>query len=173
MRPCRADSDLKKWHLRLGHVNIHTLKAMARQATITGLSISPTSDIRVCGGCAHGKQHRVPFPVNVERSRVRHSGLFFHTDICGPMQVSSQGGARYFAVFKDDYSSYRFVFILKQRSEIYDVFKKLYQLSLTQTGHHITKLRSNNAKEYLSSRFQAFIDEKGIRHETSTYSLLP
>lgn len=42
------------------------------------------------------------------------------------MQITSQEGARFFATFKDDYSSYRFFFIMKQKSEIYDIFKNMY-----------------------------------------------
>ena len=83
------------------------------------------------------------------------------------MQIPSLGGAKYFVVFKDDHSSYRFVFIMKQKSNVYDFFKLLYLVSFNETGNYITKLRSNNAKEYLSTRFQTFIRNKGIRHETT------
>lgn len=139
-QPSRADSTLRKWHLRLGHISVHALKKMARQATVTGLSAFDSSDFGVCSGCAHGKQHRLPFPINAKRLKTRYPGQFFHTDISGPMQVQSQGGARFFAVFKDDCSSYRFVFILKQKRDIYDVFKQLYQVSLNETGNRILKL---------------------------------
>ena len=57
---------------------------------------------------------------------------------------------------------------MKQKSEIYDIFKQLYEVSFNKTGNRIIKLRSDNAKEYLSGQFWAFIDEKGIRHETTT-----
>jgi hypothetical protein len=37
-------------------------------------------------------------------------GQLIHSDVCGPMQVNSLGGKRYFVIFKDDFSNYTYVF---------------------------------------------------------------
>ena len=81
----RADCTFRQWHHRLGHLSAHTLKKMAQQDIVIGLTISDSADLGVCSGCTHGKQHRTPFPVNAERTRSRYPGQFFHTDISGPM----------------------------------------------------------------------------------------
>lgn len=52
--------------------------------------------------CTSGKLYRQHFPVHTERTRVPASGLKFHRDLCGPMQVPSLGGVRYYVAFKDD-----------------------------------------------------------------------
>lgn len=49
-----------------------------------------------CSGCAHGKNHQVPFPVNEPRDRSHKIGVFCHADVCGPMSVPSIGDFGYF-----------------------------------------------------------------------------
>jgi hypothetical protein len=144
---------------------------MSRRETVVGLPSFSKATSLVCPGCIHGKIHRRPFPVNPERKRVALPGLFFHTDLVGPLQIPSLGGHSYFMTFKDDHSSYRFVFLLPDRKGVLSVFKSLYKLSKKETGRSMVKLRTNNAKEFLSADFQDFIKQKGIRHElTAPYS---
>ena len=45
-----------------------------------------------CEACALGKMHREEFPVRVERKK-RDILELVHTDLCGPMQTKSLGGA--------------------------------------------------------------------------------
>lgn len=68
-----------------------------------------------------------------------------------------------FIVFKDDYSSYQFVFIMTKKSEVYGYFMQLYQFSLNDMGISIVQFRNNSVQEYLS----AFIHTKGICHDTT------
>ena len=94
----RADCTFCRWHHRFGHLSAHTLKKMAQQEIVIGLTISDSADLGVCSGCAHGKQHRTPFPINAERTW--YPSQFFHTNISRPMQIPSQGGAKYFVFSK-------------------------------------------------------------------------
>ena len=161
----------KKWHFRLGHVNFRTLQQMSNQDRVEGLPALSKSDSSLCVGCAHGKHHRGSFPVHAERKRVSKPGLFFHCDISGPFQVLSHGGHSYFITFKDDHSSFRFVFFMTTRSEALSKFKILYKLAKKETGHSLSKLRTDNGQEFISKDFQDFIQLKGIRHElTAPYT---
>ena len=47
-----------------------------------------------------------------------------HTDVWGPAKVSSFGGSLYFVTFIDDASRKLWVYFLKQKSDVFDVFKK-------------------------------------------------
>lgn len=58
---------LKKWHHSLEHLDIHTLKKMARHEIVDSLTISTNADLGVCKACGHGKQHWLPFLLNSER----------------------------------------------------------------------------------------------------------
>ena len=58
-----------------------------------------------CSAYELGKEHRDQFLVHQEK---RQTGLLelIHTDLCGPMQTRSLGGASYFLAFIDDRSRY-------------------------------------------------------------------
>lgn len=43
-------------------------------------------------------------------------GEMFHCDLC-TMNIPSVGGAKYFIMFKDDCTSYRFMYCIKMKSD--------------------------------------------------------
>ena len=47
-----------------------------------------------------------------------------HTDLCGPMSTSTRGGYEYFITFIDDYSRYRYIYLMRHKSETFDKFKE-------------------------------------------------
>jgi len=69
--------------------------------------------------------------------------------------------------FIDDFSRCTWLFLMKNRSELYSIFQQFYQEVKTQFGVSIRSLRSDNAKEYLSHQFQNFMSSNGILHQTS------
>ena len=121
-----------------------------------------------CLGCAFGKMTRSPFPVG--RVRATQIGQLIHADLCGPMHVSSPKGAKYFALFTDDYSGWRVVFFLQQKSEAAECFKAYMKQLRTDTGNLIHTLRANNKGEFINNSFQQWLLDKGIRLETSSCS---
>lgn len=58
---------------------------------------------------------RLPFSLVGERST--KSCHRIHSDLCGPMEVNSLNGSKYFMLFVDDYSRMTFIYFLKQKSE--------------------------------------------------------
>ena len=46
-----------------------------------------------------------------------------HFDVCGLLSTQARGGYEYFVTFTDDYSRYGFVYLLKHKSETFNVFK--------------------------------------------------
>ena len=90
----QSEDSLTNWHHRLGHINVDTITAMEKRATVTGLKITGKSSIPFCEGCAHGKNKRQPFPTHEVRDRASLPGTFYHADVCGPMHQPSLGGAR-------------------------------------------------------------------------------
>ena len=49
-----------------------------------------------------------------------------HSDVCGPMNISFRGGYSYFITFTDDLSRYRYVYLIKHKSESFEMFKQFY-----------------------------------------------
>ena len=73
---------------------------------------------------------------------------------------------RYFVTFIDDYSKYCFVYLIRQKSEVFTKFKELYNEAET-SGLKISILRSDNGGEYTSKEFDKFLKEKGVIHQFS------
>ena len=47
-----------------------------------------------------------------------------HTDVCSPVSVDARGGYRYFLTFTDDLSRYAYIYLMKLKSETFEMFKE-------------------------------------------------
>ena len=158
-------ANMQLWHERMAHVHTSGISHMAKQGIVNGLTISPGGQkSTVCEGCVAGKMARAPIP---KSSSTRATGLLdlVHTDIAGPMAVSSKGGARYFVTFIDDNSRWLTVYPLRLKSDCFAAFLKFRASVETHTGRKIRALRSDGGGEYLSSEFKQFLHDKGIHHQ--------
>ena len=124
----------------------------------------------VCEGCLLGKQHRFPFSTS-GAWRAKDLLELIHTDVCGPMRTPSHENNKYFILFIDDFSRMTWVYFLKEKSEVFGVFKKFKALAENQSGKWIKVLRSDRGKEYTSREFERFCEDEGIERQlTVAYS---
>ena len=168
------------WHHRLGHLNNKYMRDMYIRSMVDGMKMNMGGKDHVsCEACILGKMQRNSCP-KVSSNRASRLLELIHTDVCGPMQVPSIGGNRYFVTFTDDFSRYTTVYFMKNKSEVFSMFKEYANLVENKTGCKIKKLnfwstvksvRSDNGGEYLSKAFHAFCVEKGISHQlTNPYT---
>ena len=68
-----------------------------------------------------GKMTKTPFSGTMERA----SDLLeiIHADVCDPMRIEARGGYHYFLIFTDDLSRYRYIYLMKHKSETFEKFK--------------------------------------------------
>jgi hypothetical protein len=135
---CTATISMETWHARLGHSNFRGIANMISTNTVF------RCDPKVCkSDVSQCKSHRVPFEKSKEN---RANGLLdlAHSDVCGPLQVASLGGSRYFVCFTDDYSKCSEVFCMKMKSEVLDYFKTWQKRAECHTGCKVRTLRSDN-----------------------------
>ncbi|KAK2403542.1 putative mitochondrial protein [Trifolium repens] len=90
-----------------------------------------------------------------------------HSNICGPIDVLSTGGNKYFLTFVDEFSRMTWLYHIKVKSEAFDVFKKFKALVEKQSGKSIKVLRTDGGGEYTSTEFENYCKEKGIIHEVT------
>jgi hypothetical protein len=145
-------------HCRLGHPSLQNLKRMVP-------SCSRVTELP-CEVCEFSKHHRVSFPPRIE-SRVSRPFQLVHSDIWGPIHVSSRSGFQYFVIFVDDYSRITYVYLMKERSELYAIFKSFYHEIKTQFDVSIRIFRSDNACEYYRNALSVFLNDHGVIHQTS------
>ena len=155
------------WHQRLAHTNYSNILKMASLQLVDGLNLPTPNNApsTPCNGCAFGKMHKKSFSIG--RSRGTHTGHLIHSDLCGPMQVSTPNGSRYFLLFTDDYSGWRTVYFLKNKSQTNECIKDFLNLLRGETGNFLETLRTDNGGEYCNNELQEWLNKKGVRHETS------
>jgi len=162
---------LQTWHHRFAHLNFEMIKQMERRGSVIGLQLSKREPDHMCVGCQFGKHQRASFPDNPTRQRFPKPGDLIHGDICGPMSVPSYGGSVYFVLFKDDATSYRFVFCIRRKSEALACFKKVCLQITKDTGHSVQMLRTDRGGEFANKAFDQYLDAHSIRREyTAPYT---
>ena len=87
-----------------------------------------------------------------------------HYDVCGPSSISSIGGFRYFVVFVDDYSHHSWIFQMKHRFELLQVYSNFAKMVETQFSKRIKIFQFDNAFEYTQYVFLAIFHSYGIIH---------
>ncbi len=157
---------LTTWHRRLGHIHPGAIEKLVSH--VVGLHIASANDDvpPPCVGCAKGKSHRLPFP-SIGRKRATGIGKLIHSDVEGPLSPISASGAHYFVLFKDDYSGFRMVYLMRQKSEVPEYFRQFAASLLRVTDHHIATLRSDGGGEFFGGDFELYLAREGIRHEMS------
>jgi len=131
----------------------------------------PTLDDHIpnCKACQFGKQSRKPFPKVTWRATKKLQ--LIHTNIAGPQRTPSLNGSLYYAIFIDDFSRMCWIFFLKHKSEVAQVFWNFKARVENESGCKIQILRSDNGKEYTSNSFNSFCEEAGIQHQlTAPYT---
>ena len=106
-----------------------------------------------------GKQHRLPFPNDHNRSQNPLDVI--HSNVWGPAEMVSLGGSRYFVTFIDDFTRYTWACTIAKKSEVFTCFMKVKSLAEKETGRKIKCLRSDGEKEYFSNQFIGYL-QNGI-----------
>jgi len=84
-----------------------------------------------------------------------------HIDVWGPAQELSYGGKRYFVTFIDDATRKTWVYALREKSEIFGMFRMWKTMVEKETGYQIKVLKSDNGGEYTSKEFADYLSREG------------
>lgn len=76
----------------------------------------------IVSSALRGNQARLLFLTN--DSKAKELLELVHSDLCGPVEVPSFGGSRYFITFVDDASKKVVVFFLERKNQTLEVFQK-------------------------------------------------
>ncbi|GJV78280.1 putative RNA-directed DNA polymerase [Tanacetum coccineum] len=141
----------KLWHSRLGHINKKHIAQLQKNGVLESFDFKSDD---VCESCLLG--NKSPFTRTCERGE----GLLdlVHTDVCGPFRA----GKCYYVTFTDDFSRYGYVYLIKHKSDNFEVFKRYQNEVENQLGRKIKVLRSDRGGEYLSIKFFDHLKNCGI-----------
>lgn len=155
---CTISESPSLLHRRLGHPNLNKLRKMVPQ-------LSHLQSLE-CESCQLGKHVRSSFSSSTQSQAYAPFDVI-HSDIWGPSRVTSILGPKYFVTFIDEFSRCTWIYLLKERSELFGVFQNFFKEIQNQFNSSIRILRSDNAKEYFSASFNSFMAHNGIIHQSS------
>ena len=115
--PGQSTSSLALWHSRLGHASISRVKQLVSR----GLLGSVSNKSFDCLPCQFSKQTVLPYNNSVSHALSPFD--LIHSALWGPSPITSQGGSRYFVIFVDDFSRYTWIYLFKNRSELYQIYR--------------------------------------------------
>ena len=135
-----VDSSLM-WHARLGYLNFKYMKYMSKHELI-----SYKQDVHnKCEIYIESKIRKKPFPSTNRNSQLLE---LIHSDVCELNDILTRGGKRYFITFIDDFSRYTYVYLMRNKDEAFDMFKKYKTEVENQKDKRIKVLRSDRGGKY-------------------------
>ncbi|GJU73539.1 putative RNA-directed DNA polymerase [Tanacetum coccineum] len=148
------------WHSRLGHPSDQALDVLQGNLRFTKNSSKSPCDI-----CHKAKQTREPFPLSEHKTT--NIGDLVHLDLWGPYKVVSKDGFRYFLTIVDDYTRGVWIYLLKTKDEVFDLFTSFINHIQNQFKCSIKTVRSDNGTEFVNNKMALLFNNLGIVHQTS------
>lgn len=164
-----AEANLNAWHEGFCHLNhkslIKSAKAVKGLEELIGSKMITDHNYETirCTGCTQGKLPKKSIQSRTAE-RAREIGERVHFDIGGPIGAKTYDNMVYYILFKDEYSSFRFVHLLNSRKEASDKIRLVVAHIAADTKNKVRYLISDCGSEFTSNRSQEFFIEKGIVH---------
>lgn len=116
----------------------------------------------ICDACQRGKSHQLPYPKSTSLSSSPFELIF--SDVWGPAPTSV-GRHDYYVSFIDDYSKYTWIYLLRQKSEVFRCFNEFQNMVERQFNCKIRAVQSDWGGEYKA--LNSFFSRIGISHLVS------
>ena len=117
---CKVNNDSATylWHYRLGHIGVKRMKKLHADGLLESLDYE---SVDACEPCLMGKMTKTPLFRTMERATYLLE--IIHTDVYGPMNIEACSKYHYFLIFTDDLSRYEYIYLMKHKSETFEMFK--------------------------------------------------
>jgi hypothetical protein len=132
-----------RWHNRLGHPAFPIV-----QRVISENKLPCSSDFNkesVCDACQQAKSHQLPYPKSTSESQFPLDLVF--SDVWGPAP-DSVGRKKYYVSFIDDFSKFTWIYLLKYKSEVFQVFHEFQTLVERRFDRKIKAMQTDWGGEY-------------------------
>lgn len=163
----RLNNHWKVAHETYGHASISRLRQL-RGKTKCFIPASPPTKF-FCEVCARAKAHRTPkrdvLP-EVPNGPDLEPLSKISSDVAGPF-TTSVGLFKYYCLFIDKATRYRWVYFLKRKSEVFEKFKDFQAMLKRQFNRNMEVFKTDNGGEYNSDEFNEYLQRHGIEHEVS------
>ena len=99
--------------------------------------------------------------------RATATSELIHCDVCGPFEMPSFRGCRYFVLFKDDFSRYSWVFFRKEKSEVCSKLEEMLAEARTP-GNTVKELLSDKGLEFDNEKVGQILRQHGVKQRLIT-----
>eukprot|EP01119_Soliformovum_irregulare_P002841 TRINITY_DN1309_c0_g2_i1.p1 TRINITY_DN1309_c0_g2~~TRINITY_DN1309_c0_g2_i1.p1 ORF type:complete len:1074 (-),score=203.85 TRINITY_DN1309_c0_g2_i1:206-3268(-) len=170
--------NLDQWHRVMGHINHRYV--MQLPSLVTGMKLLKAPGSK-CTPCNVGKMKITPFPSTSPRAKYFLQRVFADTN--GPHRTPDKfTDAIYVVAFLDDFSRLVKLYLSKEKSQGFNLFKQFCadignpaKLTIedskkltTKTGRfQVETLRTDRGGEFTSNAFFEFCRDNGIKRELS------
>jgi hypothetical protein len=145
----------ERWHQRLDHPGLHKTELFGSGA-VDG--VPPLQQV-TCEICKMTKSTqkvtRTPAP------RVTQKLERVHMDFWGPYETPTIGGSRYMLTVTDDFSRKSWIYLTKDRREVYQVFESWRNQAQLESGQRLKAIRSDNTSEFI--KLSKELEKDGVR----------
>ena len=150
------------WHAKLGHLDFKYMKYMSKHRLI-----SYKQDVYdKCEICIESKIRKKSFSSTNRDSQLLE---LIHSNVCELNGILTRGEKRYFIIFIDDFSRYTYIYLMRNKNEVFDMFKKYKTEVENRKDKRIKVLRSDRGGEYFSQEFTNYCEEIGLIHQRSAF----
>ena len=159
---------IKKWHIRLGHMNIISLKVFLKNTLDINISNECVKNFLLykCRTCLLSKYNRSIYKKSIDPIQYNLLGRI-HSDLGGPLP-NTYNKYRYYITFLDKKSRYLWVTLLYNKNNAYRAFEQFKTLvENNDKNHKIHEFFTDNGKEYINKHFATALNNYGILHRTS------
>ena len=130
---------------------------MAQKGLVTGMHTNLSTLPPVCQHCILGKQTKKAVLKTRQGERVSRILDTMYSDLTGPEEVISAGGAKYIMNLIDDHSSMTWIYLLKEKSQAKEAFIEWLALIENETGWKVRCPHTDGGGEYMSTEFKQYL----------------
>ena len=157
-------------HRRLAHVAPAAIKKAVEKGWITGVKLDDTKEARPCESCEYAKMTRKAIKLTRERPRSTKFGQEVHSDVWGPALTETKGRRKYYVSFRDDFTRWVEIRLLRQKSEVPEAYLQFVAWAKTQHGvKNIKTLVSDRGGEYMSDKMKKHLADGGTTHKPTVH----
>ncbi|RDY01849.1 hypothetical protein CR513_14778, partial [Mucuna pruriens] len=142
------------YHKCLGHPSFGLRKTM-----FPYLFTKESVESFKCDVCQFSKHHHATFSPTNNKSLKPFD--LIHFDVWGPISNSILG-AKWFVSFIDDCTRMTWIFLMKHKSKVCQIFVNFFYLVKNQFGKYIKRQRLDNGTEFVNLKFSKFLKDNGV-----------
>ena len=112
--------------------------------------------------CQFSKHVRNSYPFQPYKSS--HPFHLIHSHVWGPSKIKNISSSRWFVTFIDDHIRVTWVFLMKEKYEVGQIFQTFHKMIQNQFQTKIQFLKTDNGKEFFHSNLGSYLQNQGIIH---------